>query len=113
MSFLLFFCFLTFLALFLLGVARSRLRLSRLRARRTRKLRRRRRRRKVAMRFPWIANQNRYALCLALNGNPDEATRQLKVIRAMHGDKTYQAIKTSWQELAHTQYAQLEAIALP
>ena len=69
--------------------------------------------RKVAMRFPWPSTQNRYALSLALNGNAEEATRQLKVMRAMHGDKTYQGIKTSWQELAASQYPQLNALVLP
>lgn len=69
--------------------------------------------RKVAMRFPWPSTQNRYALALALNGNPEEATRQLKVMRAMHGDKTYEGIKASWQELARDKYPQLAAIALP
>ncbi|MBK7313053.1 MAG: hypothetical protein IPI80_04405 [Burkholderiales bacterium] len=28
----------------------------------------------VASRYPWPATQNRYALALALNGNPAEAT---------------------------------------
>ncbi len=69
--------------------------------------------RKVAMHFPWPATQNRYALCLALNGNPDEAVRQLKVIRAIHGEKAYQGIKANWQELASSKYPQLSAVALP
>lgn len=69
--------------------------------------------RAVAMRFPWPATQNRYALTLALNGNPDEAIRQFKVIRAMHGEKTYQSIRASWQDLAQTKYPQLNAIQLP
>lgn len=69
--------------------------------------------RAVAMRFPWPATQNRYALTLALNGNPDEAIRQIKVIRAMHGEKTYQSIRASWQDLALTKYPQLNAIQLP
>lgn len=69
--------------------------------------------RKVAMRFPWPATQNRYALSLALNGNSEEAIRQLKVIRAMHGDKTYQGIKVRWQELAHDKYPLLADIKLP
>ena len=69
--------------------------------------------RKVAMRFPWNATQNRYALTLALNGNAPEAVRQLKVMRAMHGEKNYLGIKASWQELANTKYPQLLAIDLP
>lgn len=69
--------------------------------------------RKVAMRFPGAATQNRYALSLALNGNPDEALRQLKVMRAMHGEQTYEGIKANWTELANTKYPQLKALALP
>lgn len=69
--------------------------------------------RKVAMRYPWTATQNRYALSLALNGNSQEALRQLKVMRAMHGEKTYEGIKANWTELANTKYPQLKALALP
>lgn len=69
--------------------------------------------RKVAMRFPWTATQNRYALSLALNGHTNEAVRQLKVMRAMHGEKTYQSIKAAWQELARDKYPQLKIIQLP
>ncbi len=69
--------------------------------------------RKVAMRFPWVATQNRYALILALNGNSNEAIRQLKVIRAMHGEKTYAGIKAAWQELASNKYPQLANISMP
>jgi len=69
--------------------------------------------RKVAMRFPWTATQNRYALALALNGYPVEARRQLLVMRAMHGERNFQAIQASWAELAQTTYPQLMAIAFP
>lgn len=67
----------------------------------------------AALRFPWTAIQNRYALALALNGQPDEATRQLKVMRAMHGDRAYTAIKAAWQELAITKHPQLLQFELP
>ena len=69
--------------------------------------------RKVAMRFPWPATQNRYALTLALNGNPAEALRQLKVMRAMHGQNTYQGLKSSWVELSNTKHPQLKDIPMP
>jgi O-antigen ligase len=67
----------------------------------------------AAMRFPWTAIQNRYALALALNGNPDEAIRQLRVMRAMHGEKHYQALKETWKELAAEKYPQLGQLKLP
>lgn len=68
---------------------------------------------KVALRFPWPALQNRYALSLALNGNPDEAMRQLRVMRALHGEKAYADIKVSWLNLANDKYPQLHELVLP
>ncbi len=69
--------------------------------------------RKVALRFPSPATQNRYALSLALNGNPDEAVRQLKVIRALHGPKTYDRIADNWRSMANEKYPQLRDLRLP
>jgi O-antigen ligase len=69
--------------------------------------------RKAAMRFPWTAIQNRYALSLALNGDPTEAHRQIKVMRAMHGEVTHRAIMQSWKDLADTQYPQLREFITP
>jgi hypothetical protein len=69
--------------------------------------------RKVALRFPWPATQNRYAQSLALNGNPDEAIRQLLVMRALHGEKSYAQIKEGWTLLAHEKYPQLQTLRLP
>lgn len=67
----------------------------------------------AAMRFPWTAIQNRYALSLALNGNPAEAVRQLRVMRAMFGEKFYAGIRRSWLDLAETKYPQLANLQLP
>lgn len=69
--------------------------------------------RKVALRYPWTATQNRYALTLALNGNEAEAVRQLKVMRAMHGERSYAQIKLNWENLGQTKYPQLRALQLP
>jgi len=69
--------------------------------------------RKVAVRYPWTATQNRYALTLALNGDQGEAIRQLKVIRAMHGEKSYERLKANWGELADTRYPQLKIMTIP
>lgn len=69
--------------------------------------------RKVALRFPWPATQNRYALSLALNGDPDEAMRQLRVMRALHGEKNYVQIKAGWINLANEKYPQLRKLKLP
>lgn len=67
----------------------------------------------MALRYPWTATQNRYALSLALNGNPGEALRQLQVMRAMHGEKKYRAIKENWSTLAQDKYPQLRDFKLP
>jgi len=67
----------------------------------------------VALRFPWPATQNRYALSLALNGNPAEALRQMKVMRALHGEANYLQIRKNWEALAAGKYPQLTQIALP
>jgi len=69
--------------------------------------------RKVALRFPWPATQNRYAQSLALNGNPDEAIRQLLVMRALHGDAAYAQVRAGWTVLAHEKYPQLQTLRLP
>ncbi len=68
---------------------------------------------KAAMRYPWTALQNRYALSLALNGQSEEAVRQLKVMRAQHGAKTYAEIRVSWDRLAREKHPQLSALQLP
>lgn len=69
--------------------------------------------RKVALRYPWPATQNRYALSLALNGNTEEALRQLRVIRALHGEKTYAEIRLNWEVLGKNKYPQLRELRLP
>lgn len=69
--------------------------------------------RQAAMRFPWTATQNRYALTLALNGNPDEARRQIKVMRAMHGEPTHRELMEYWKWLASTKYPQLNEVIEP
>jgi hypothetical protein len=69
--------------------------------------------RKVALRHPGPATQYRYALSLALNGNPDEAIRQLQVIRILQGEKTYTPIKEKWEALVQEKYPQLKNLKLP
>jgi O-antigen ligase len=69
--------------------------------------------RKAALRFPWTAVQNRYALSLALNGQPEEAHRQLKVMKSLHGEKAFDQIRTNWQELANERFPTLREFVLP
>lgn len=67
--------------------------------------------RRSTLRFPWTALQNRYALALALNNDTSEALRQLKVIRAMHGELVYRAIRAQWDVWGHEQYPILKSFA--
>ena len=69
--------------------------------------------RRLAMRYPWVATQYRYALALALNGNPQEAVRQFQVIRWQRDEKMYASIKREVAELAQTRYPQLRTLNLP
>ena len=50
---------------------------------------------------------------LALNGNPDEAMRQLRVMRALHGEVAYTQVKAGWTVLADEKYPQLQTLRLP
>ena len=68
---------------------------------------------RVATRFPFFATQNRYALALALNGNAEEAMRQLQVMRVMHGERSYSGIREYWRELAENKYPELRGLQLP
>lgn len=67
----------------------------------------------VALRFPWVSFIDRYALALALNGNSDEAIRQLQVMRALYGQKNYQKVKESWKQHAKDKYPQLSGLEIP
>ena len=68
---------------------------------------------KLALRYPWVATQYRYALALALNGNPQEATRQFQVIRWQRDEKLYEKLKREVNELAQSRYPELRTLQLP
>lgn len=67
--------------------------------------------RNAAQRFPWVAIQNRYALSLSLNGQREEAIRQLKVMRAMHGERVFRALQQDWEAKAAKGAEQLKGVA--
>jgi hypothetical protein len=67
----------------------------------------------AALYYPWLATQSRYALALALNGDPLAAARQMNVVRAMWGDKVYAEMKGKIAELAATKYPELQQLRLP
>ncbi|QRR34261.1 O-antigen ligase C-terminal domain-containing protein [Hydrogenophaga sp. YM1] len=57
--------------------------------------------REAALHYPWSGSQYRYATALALNGDSDEARRQLRVLLAQQGFKVYRPLAAQLeQELA-------------
>ncbi|RZL68400.1 MAG: hypothetical protein EOP77_01440 [Variovorax sp.] len=69
--------------------------------------------RSVALQYPWIATQYRYAIALALNGQNAEAERQFKVIRAHFGPVKFSAVRVAVRELADSQFPELAKLQLP
>jgi len=69
--------------------------------------------RKVASRIGYASVISRYALALALNGNPDEAKRQILLIRQMFGQNAYEGVKRHFNDLANTKYPELRRLTLP
>lgn len=67
----------------------------------------------AAARWPWPALQNRYALALALNGQPSAAEKELRVILAMHGEASFHDIRLNWQTLQSGKYPQLGTLHMP
>lgn len=67
----------------------------------------------AALHYPWAATQYRYAVALALNGNPVEGARQFQVMRRLWGEKQYEGMKAKINELAATQYPELRQLSLP
>jgi hypothetical protein len=48
-----------------------------------------------------------------LNGQPEEARRQIKVMRAMHGEKAHKRLMASWKVLAKSTYPELTDCIVP
>lgn len=69
--------------------------------------------RKVSLRFAYGAVNFRYALALALNGDPSGASRQLETIRGMYGDYYYAACLQEMRRLEKEKYPQLAAVLAP
>ena len=59
---------------------------------------------KVALRFPWMPIQKKYILTLLLNGNSQEAERQIKVFRAMHGNRAYSELLSTIKETTNNKH---------
>jgi O-antigen ligase len=68
---------------------------------------------KAALHYPWSATQYRYAVALALNGSPEEAARQIQLMRRMWGEKFYEEVRKQINELAASKYPELRRLNLP
>jgi O-antigen ligase len=68
--------------------------------------------RRVTLRYGFEPMLRRYAMALALNGNPVEAARQLQILRRVWGEKAYDAAKRQFEELAAHRYPQLHLLNL-
>ena len=68
---------------------------------------------KVSQRFAFGPLSYRYALALALNGDPVGAARQLLVVKNVYGRAYYAAVKDEFKRLEREQYPRLGAIQLP
>lgn len=68
---------------------------------------------RVSKRFSWAPIHFRTALALALNGQPDLAQVQLKVIKAMYAPEIYEDARENWVRMSGEKYPQLASIALP
>ncbi|VTU40122.1 Lipid A core - O-antigen ligase [Variovorax sp. PBL-E5] len=69
--------------------------------------------RKVAERFGYPPVLFRYALALALNGQPVEAAHQIQILRHIWGDEMYVQLKEQVAGLAATKYPELKRLSLP
>jgi hypothetical protein len=61
----------------------------------------------------WATLQLNYAVALALNGKPEEATRQLRNLRALYGPETYKQVSEKFLRLQAEKYPQLALVKLP
>jgi O-antigen ligase len=68
--------------------------------------------RNVAMLYPWAPAKFRYLVALALNGQRDEARRQLRVIRVMHGEAAYTGALERLAEMSAT-FPALKGLSAP
>lgn len=69
--------------------------------------------RKVALRWGYEPTLRRYAVALALNGQPAEAARQLQILRHIWGERAYAQARAQIDALAAARYPELRQLSLP
>ncbi len=55
----------------------------------------------------------KYVIALALNGKPDEASRQLQGMRSLFGQATYQAAVNELHDMRDNKYPELGLVKTP
>lgn len=68
---------------------------------------------KVSQKFPYGALSFRYAMALALNGQPEAASRQMAIIRGMYGERYYQGAVSVLREQQREEYPELAKVLTP
>lgn len=68
---------------------------------------------RTSRRFTWAPLHYRTALALALNGRPQDAGRQLRVIQAMFPSTVWEEGRADWIRMREEEYPQLAAVDLP
>ncbi|WP_210543324.1 PglL family O-oligosaccharyltransferase [Rhodoferax sp. PAMC 29310] len=69
--------------------------------------------RQVSERFEFGPIHFRYAIALALNGNPEGASHRLAIIRGVFGDFYFKACVAEMRRLEEEKYPQLALVAIP
>ena len=68
--------------------------------------------REGSLRFGWANLQLVYAMALAMNGDPQQAGRELRLLRASYGDDAYAAARKLWTDM-RAQHPELAAVPVP
>lgn len=67
----------------------------------------------AAQRYPWIPTHFQYALALGLNGPPENAEQQLKLMKGLFGPHDYAEIRQEFTSLQKLRYPQLQHVKVP
>ncbi|HEY8049034.1 MAG TPA: hypothetical protein VIE63_07665, partial [Ramlibacter sp.] len=68
--------------------------------------------REASVRFGWANLHLAYAMSLAMNGEPRQAERELRLLRASYGDESYDQARQLWGRM-QLEHPALGAVRLP
>jgi hypothetical protein len=68
--------------------------------------------REVSRHFAWATLQLKYAVALALNGQPQMAEHEMHLLRSIYGDGSYEQARQMWRDM-QAQYPGLATVRLP